>query len=75
MYSVLFVNGFVVPGTIMFAWRRWWIGAPKPSWREWRSAAWISVLLLLLGYGLSAIAQQRVPSGITALMVSVTPLS
>lgn len=64
---------FVVAGSLLYAWRRAQ-GAPRPERAHWVSAAWIGGLLLLGGYGLTAWAQQRVPSGMTALLVSVGPL-
>ena len=64
---------FLVAGTLLFTWRRFKAPAP-PTWAHWRAAALISALLLLGGYGTTAWAQQRVPSGLTALLVSVTPL-
>lgn len=65
---------FVVAGSVLYAWRRG-RGAASPSGAHWLSAAWIGALLLLGGYGLTAWAQQRVPSGLTALLVSISPLN
>lgn len=64
---------FLVAGGLLFAWRAS-RGAPRPTLAHWRTAAALSALLLLGGYGLTAWAQQRVPSGLTALMVSATPV-
>jgi drug/metabolite transporter (DMT)-like permease len=64
---------FLVAGTVLYAWRRTH-GAPAPTRENWIAAAWVSVLLLLCGYGVTAWAQKSVPSGLTALIVSMTPL-
>lgn len=65
---------FIAAGTVLYLWRRTH-GAAKPEARHWMHAAWISALLLLGGYGLTAWAQQRVPSGLTALLVSISPVN
>jgi len=65
---------FVIAGSVLYAWRRA-RGAARPSRAEWISAAWIGALLLLGGYGLTAWAQQRVPSGLTALLVAISPVN
>jgi drug/metabolite transporter (DMT)-like permease len=49
-------------------------GVPGPTPRQWRSAALTGGLLFLGGNGLVCWAQQTVPSGITALLIGVTPL-
>jgi drug/metabolite transporter (DMT)-like permease len=65
---------FIVAGTVLYAWRRS-RGATRPTRENWIAAAWVGALLLLGGYGLTAWAQQRVPSGLTALLVSISPLN
>jgi drug/metabolite transporter (DMT)-like permease len=64
---------FVVSGTLLYAWARR-RGAPKPTGREWRDAAITGVLMLCLGNGAVGWAEQRVPSGLAALLVAVVPL-
>jgi drug/metabolite transporter (DMT)-like permease len=49
-------------------------GAPRPSARHWRSAAIVGGLLLLGGNGLVTWAEQRVPSGLAALIVASVPI-
>ncbi len=49
-------------------------GAPWPTARQWRINAVIGVFLLLGGNGLVAWAEQFLPSGITALLIGVSPL-
>ena len=64
---------FLAAGAILYAWGRR-RGAPKPTAAQWRSAAAIGVLLLLLGNGGVVWAETRVPSGLAALMVGAEPL-
>jgi drug/metabolite transporter (DMT)-like permease len=64
---------FVLAGLLLYAWMRH-RGQPAPSLRQWRSAAFVGGLLLLGGNGGVVWAQQRVPSGLAALMVSTVPL-
>lgn len=65
---------FVVAGSVLYVWRRSH-GAARPERGHWVSAAWIGALLLLGGYGLTSWAQQKVPSGLTALLVSISPVN
>ena len=64
---------FLVSGIILLVWRRM-AGDPVPTKSQWRSTAIVGVTLLLGGNGLVAWAEQRVPSGIAALMVGMSPL-
>jgi drug/metabolite transporter (DMT)-like permease len=64
---------FLIAGGILFAFRRV-LGDPTPSRAHWRSAAIIGVLMLVGGNGMVSFAEQRVPSGIAALMVGSAPL-
>jgi len=48
-------------------------GAPRPTRINWRSATLLGALLLLGGNGLVSMAEETVPSGITALMVAAVP--
>lgn len=60
-------------GALLYAWARW-RGAAKPEFVHWRSAAIIGGLLLLGGNGLLSWAEQRVPSGVSALIIGSVPL-
>jgi drug/metabolite transporter (DMT)-like permease len=64
---------FVISGIVLYLWARW-RGAPAPSRREWRDAAVVGTLLLAGGNGAVGWAEQRVPSGITALLVASVPM-
>jgi len=64
---------FIASGVLLYAWARR-RGAPKPTGREWRDAVITGVLMLCLGNGAVGWAEQRVPSGLAALLVAVVPL-
>jgi drug/metabolite transporter (DMT)-like permease len=64
---------FLIAGGILFAWRRM-AGDTLPNRRHWKSAAIIGLFLLLGGNGSVVWAEQRVVSGIAALMVGASPL-
>ena len=63
---------FVVSGALLYAWARY-RGAPRPTRRHWRNATIAGGLLLLGGNGAVVWAEQFVPSGLTALLVSILP--
>ena len=64
---------FLVAGAVMYAWRRG-RGDTPPSGRHWLSAAIIGVFLLVGGNGGVSWAEQRVASGLAALLVGTVPL-
>ncbi len=47
---------------------------PLPTARQWASAAALAVLIFVVDYGLLFWAEQRVPSGIAAVMMSTIPV-
>lgn len=49
-------------------------GMPVPTTRQWRNAAFSSVLLLGLGNGLICLAEEHVGSGVSAVSVASMPL-
>ncbi|HJP85373.1 MAG TPA: EamA family transporter [Gemmatimonadaceae bacterium] len=63
---------FVVSGILLYAWARS-RGAPRPTQLHWRNAVIAGGLLLLGGNGAVVWAEQFVPSGLTALLVSILP--
>jgi drug/metabolite transporter (DMT)-like permease len=71
----LFMVGmrFLVSGVLLYAWARW-RGAPRPTKAQWRDAIVAGVAMLCLGNGAVSWAEQRVPSGLAALLVAVVPL-
>jgi drug/metabolite transporter (DMT)-like permease len=60
-------------GAALYGWTRW-RGTPAPKLREWLHPALIGALLFLGGHGSLAWAEQRVPSGIAALLVATLPM-
>jgi drug/metabolite transporter (DMT)-like permease len=64
---------FLISGGILYAWRRM-SGDPAPTRSNWISTGIIGLFLLLGGNGGVVWAEQRIPSGIAALLVGATPL-
>src|SRR5712692_5798367 len=64
---------FLVAGFVLYAWMiaR---GERSPSLRQWTSASLLAILIFVLDYGLLFWAEQRVPSGIAAVMMATIPL-
>ena len=60
-------------GFLLYGWLRL-RGTPAPERRHWRAAAIIGTLMLLGGNGLVTWAEQRVSSGIAALIVASVPI-
>src|SRR5262245_41098230 len=65
--------GCLISGAILYAWARR-RGGETPNRAVWRAAAITGVLMLFGGNGGVVWAEQRVPSGITALLVAIVPL-
>jgi len=64
---------FLTSGILLYVWLRT-TGTPAPSLVNWRRAALAAVLLLGIGNGGVNWAEQKVPSGLTALIIAGTPL-
>ena len=64
---------FLIAGSLMYGFLRW-RGVPAPTAPQWRNAAVMGVLLLLLGNGMVNLAEQTVSSGMTAVAVASAPL-
>ena len=63
---------FTVAGAALFGWmmaRR----EKLPSGRQWASLSIIALLIFVFDYGLLFVAEQRVPSGIAAVMMATIP--
>ena len=65
---------FASAGLILLLWARLREGGPGPTRRDWITGLVSGSLLLLAGNGLVVWAEQRVPSGIAALLAAVVPL-
>jgi drug/metabolite transporter (DMT)-like permease len=64
---------FLISGLILVIWQRA-AGHALPTRKQWISTAIIGSLLLLGGNGLVAWAEQFIPSGIAALIISSSPM-
>jgi drug/metabolite transporter (DMT)-like permease len=64
---------FLVAGLVVYGWMiaR---GERSPSVRQWMSAFFLAFLIFVLDYGLLFWAEQRVPSGIAAVMMATVPM-
>src|SRR5882762_8772199 len=64
---------FLVAGLVLYGWMiaR---GERSPSGRQWASASLLAVLIFVFDYGLLFWAEQRVPSGIAAVMMALIPV-
>lgn len=63
---------FSVAGAALFGWMMA-RGQKLPSGREWASVSIISLLIFVFDYGLLFWAEQRVPSGVAAVMMATIP--
>src|SRR5271157_6272615 len=63
---------FLVAGVALYGWMRA-KGTPSPTMKEWGAASIMGVLIFVLDYGLVFWAEQRVPSGITAVVMATIP--
>jgi drug/metabolite transporter (DMT)-like permease len=64
---------FLVAGLVLYGWvlvR----GERSPSGRQWISAFFLGFLIFVVDYGLLFWAEQRVPSGIAAVMMATIPV-
>jgi drug/metabolite transporter (DMT)-like permease len=63
---------FLVAGLVLYGWTiaR---GERSPSGRQWASVSLLALLIFVLDYGLVFWAEQRVPSGIAAVMMATIP--
>ena len=70
---ILAAMRFSAAGLVLFGWvlAR---GERAPSLREWRSASILGMVIFLFDYGLLFWAEQRVPSGIAAVMLATIPV-
>src|SRR6202165_1173465 len=64
---------FSVAGFVLYAWTAA-RGERGPKGREWASAVVLGTMIFVLDYGLLFWAEQRVPSGIAAVMLAMIPV-
>lgn len=63
---------FLVAGVLLFAWARA-RGVAAPTRAQWIACAIAGLLMLMGGNGAVVWAEQRVPSGVAALLVAIVP--
>src|SRR6184192_1851976 len=64
---------FTAAGLAMYLWMRF-TGTPSPSWKEWKGVTLLGALMFLLDYACLFWAEQRVPSGIAAVILAMIPV-
>jgi len=64
---------FTISGVVLFAWMRL-TGTPSPGARQWLAASGMGTLIFLLDYGCLFWAEQRIPSGIAAVVLATIPV-
>jgi drug/metabolite transporter (DMT)-like permease len=63
---------FLIAGLVLYGWMIAQ-GERSPSWVQWASVTLLAILFFVVDYGQVYWAEQRVPSGITAVMMATTP--
>jgi drug/metabolite transporter (DMT)-like permease len=69
---VLAAMRFSIAGAVLYGWMLA-RGERSPSAREWTSASLLGIVIFVFDYGLLFWAEQRVPSGIAAVMLATIP--
>ena len=64
---------FLTAGLVLYGWMIA-KGEPSPNTRQWMSILLIALLIFVFDYGLLFWAEQRVPSGIAAVMMATIPV-
>ena len=64
---------FLAAGLALYGWEMA-RGGRSPSARQWMSACLLALLIFVLDYGLLFWAEQRVPSGVAAVMMATIPV-
>jgi drug/metabolite transporter (DMT)-like permease len=64
---------FFVAGAVLYGWMRL-KGTPSPTRREWVTVTLLALCIFVLDYGLLFWAEQRVPSGVAAVMLAMIPV-
>ncbi len=64
---------FFVAGLILFVWMAL-KGTPLPTRRQWMALSLLATCIFVIDYGLLFWAEQRVPSGIAAVMLATIPV-
>jgi drug/metabolite transporter (DMT)-like permease len=64
---------FFTAGLILYAWMRA-TGTPSPTPRQWAGATLLGTVIFVLDYGCLFWAEQRVPSGVAAVVLATIPV-
>ncbi len=64
---------FFIAGIVLYAWMRL-KGTPSPTRRQWTAISFLAVLIFVFDYGLIFWAEERVASGVTAVMMATIPV-
>jgi drug/metabolite transporter (DMT)-like permease len=64
---------FLAAGLVLYGWMLA-RGERSPSGRQWMSAFLLAILIFVIDYGLLFWAEQRVPSGLAAVMMATIPV-
>lgn len=64
---------FLIAGLVLYGWSMA-KGELSPSGLQWASVSLLAILFFVLDYGLLYWAEQRVPSGVAAVMMATTPV-
>src|SRR5579884_3383977 len=64
---------FLIAGIFLYAWMRLQ-GVKSPSAREWLGATFLGCIIFLFDYGALFWAEQRVPSGVAAVVLASIPV-
>jgi drug/metabolite transporter (DMT)-like permease len=65
---------YTAAGAVLLGWQLL-RGKPMPTLKQWRGAAVVGFLLLVIGNGLVAVAEHTVSSGATVALISLMPLA
>ena len=65
---------FIVAGVLLLGWQAL-RGGPMPTAKQWRGAAVVGFLLLVVGNGAVSVAEHWVSSGATVALISIMPLA
>jgi drug/metabolite transporter (DMT)-like permease len=63
---------FLIAGFILYLWARIG-GASRPDLSQWKSTAIVGLLMLVFANGLISWSEQRIPSGLAALLAATVP--
>jgi drug/metabolite transporter (DMT)-like permease len=63
---------FLVAGLVLYGWMIAQ-GERSPTARQWTSVSFLAILIFVIDYGLVFWSEQRVPSGIAAVMMATIP--